>query len=236
MKPLEKLRAGYRLSLEFGKVLVDRAIIGILGPKRMEVRFDAREDLLELVQEGKGLILVAAHVGCWQVAMSALGFLGVPVNMLLQREEGDVDRQYFEHSADRLPHRIIDPGGYLGGTLEMVDALKKGQVLCVMGDRVFGNRKNVVPVDFLGKSAYFPFSAFKIASVTGAPVAILFSWKTGPGSYALNLADVIRVPGGMGRSGKGFRPYVARFVEALESFSKEHPYQFFNFYDIWGEL
>jgi len=235
MKTLSRLVASYRLSLEFGKVLVDKAIVGILGPEEVNVRFRSKDKLKGVVNEGKGIILMAAHVGCWQVAMSALEFLDVPVNMLLQQEEGDVDRQYFEHSGIPCPYNIIDPWGYLGGSLEMISALKRGEVLCVMGDRIFGSRKNTVGVDFFGEKVLFPFSAFKIASATGSPVAVFFSWKTGTKRYELDLVRVIRVPEGLGRSGDKFIPYVKQFVEVLESFAMEHPYQFFNFYDMWDE-
>ncbi len=44
-----------------------------------------------------------------------------------------------------MPFRIIDPLGYMGGVLEMMEVLKKGEVLSIMGDRVFGSdRKTVV--------------------------------------------------------------------------------------------
>jgi predicted LPLAT superfamily acyltransferase len=230
---MEMFISSYRLGLEFGKILLDRAMIGILGPERMHVQFDGKEELLKLVKEGKGIIIVAGHVGCWQVAMSALHFINIPVSMHMQKEEGDVDRHYFEHAGMESPYRIIDPWGYLGGALEMVEVLKRGEILCVMGDRLFGNVKNAVEVDFLGEGSLFPFSAYKVASATGAPIVVLFSYKTGANTYELSFERVIRVPEGIGRSGEKFTPYVSQFVESLDAFTKEHPYQFFNFYDMW---
>src|SRR5512133_3597055 len=103
-----RLVDSYRLNLMLGKVLVDRAVVGILGPAAMQVRLHGREELLALAAEGQGLIVMNAHVGCWQVAMSALGFFQVPVNMLMQREDGDLDRHYFEHAGLESPYRIID--------------------------------------------------------------------------------------------------------------------------------
>ncbi|PLX85237.1 MAG: lipid A biosynthesis acyltransferase [Desulfuromonas sp.] len=230
---LARLGHSYRMSLALGKVLVDRAVVGILGPGQMEVELHGREELLELLAEGRGLVMVNAHAGCWQVAMSALSFLKEPVNMLMRREDGDVDRQYFEHAGVPCPYRVIDPDGFLGGTLEMMAVLKEGQVLCVMGDRVLGSERSTVGVDFLGDEARFPVSAFKVASATGAPVGVLLSYKTGPRSYELKLAGTIRVPPDLGRSPEALRPYAARFVGMLEDYVAEHPYQFFNFFDMW---
>lgn len=233
---LQRLKSSYRLSLELGKVLIDRAVVGILGIERMSASFDDKKILYDLISEGKGIIFLMAHVGSWQVALSALHFLQVPVNMVIHREEGDVDRHYFEHRSAEWPYRIIDPEGFLGGTLEMIDALKMGEVLCIMGDRLFGNLKNTLGIRFLGENALFPFSAMKIASTSGAPVVILFPFKAGTSQYGLKLAKVIRVPQGLGRSGDHFRPYMEEYVRALEDFTMEYPFQFFNFYDMWKKF
>jgi predicted LPLAT superfamily acyltransferase len=232
--PGGRLRDRFRLILDLGKVLVDRAVVGILGPRELGVTLHGRDELLAALGEGRGLILAVAHVGCWQVAMSALGFLEKPVSMLMHREDGDVDRQYFEHAGIPCPYRVIDPRGYLGGALEMLQVLKAGEVLCVMGDRVLGSRRNVLRLPFLGEPAPFPYSAFKLAASTGAPVVVLLSHKSGPSAYVLEASRVIRVPAETGRRAGELRPYAIQFVEALEAYARRHPFQFFNFYDMWA--
>jgi len=222
-----------RLSLAMGKALVDRASAGILGPESLSVKLNGREEMLELLARKSGLIVVVSHVGCWQTAMSALGFMQTPVNMLMRREDGDIDRQYYEHAGIERPYNVIEPDGFLGGALEMTAALKRGEVLCLMGDRVFGGPRSAVEVEFLGENAAFPFAAFKLASALQAPVAVLFSCKTGSAAYELTLAETISVPAGIGRDAEEFRPFVQQYVSALEKFVGEHPYQFFNFYNIW---
>lgn len=223
----------YRLSLGLGKSLIDRAAVGIVGPGALSARLSGKEKLLGLLGEGRGVILLTAHVGCWQAAMSALSFLEAPVHMLMQREEGDVDRHYFEHAGLESPYRIIDPRGFLGGAVEMADVLKRGEVLCVMGDRVLGDESATLWETYLGAPAAFPISAFKLSASTGAPVAVLFSAKTGSASYELSVADVIRVERPRVRGAEAFRPSLRRFVDALEAFGRNYPYQVFNFYDMW---
>jgi predicted LPLAT superfamily acyltransferase len=225
----------YKLSLSFGKVLIDRAIIGILGSEKISVTFEQKETLKKLVSDGKGVIFLMAHVGCWQVALSALNYLKIPVNMVLRREEGDIDRHYFEHHASSgIPFGIIDPDGFLGGTLEMINCLKRGEVMCIMGDRVFGNLKNTLSFDFLGEKASFPFSAFKVASATGAPVVVLLTYKKKADTFGLELANIMHISENLGRTGENYRPYVNEFVKILERYTEVHPFQFFNFYDMWG--
>lgn len=231
--PLARLWGSYRITLELGKILVDRAVLGILGPGQLSISLSGRKELQKLLAEGNGLVLVTAHAGSWQVAMAALGFIGAPVNMLMHREDGDIDRHYFELAGQASPYNIIDPAGFLGGTLEMMAALKRGEVLCIMGDRPMGSDSGTLAVDFLGAPVRLPVSPYKLAAATNAPLAVVFPYKTGPKSYALQLARVLRVPPQRGRSGEPYRPYVTEFVAALGAFVRDHPYQFFNFFDMW---
>jgi len=216
-----------------GKILIDQAIVGTLGPEKMKFTFLGRQKLLDLVHKRSGFVLLMSHVGCWQVALSALHFLKVPVNLLLEQEEGNIDRHYFEQAQIDFPLRIIDPGDNLGGTLEMLSVLKKGEVLCMMGDRILGSEKNYLKAGFLGEKAPFPFSVFQIASAAQVPVVVFFSYKTGYDTYALEASKIIQVPANLGRSGEAYRPYVAQFIEELETFVQKYPYQFFNFYNMW---
>ena len=232
-KLLARFVDSYRMSFELGKILIDRATLGILGSEKMKVTLYGRKKLLKLLDRRCGFVLLMSHVGSWQVVLSALSFMDIPVNLLLEREQGNIDRHYFEYTGTKSPYRIIDPGGYLGGTLEMLEVLKKGQVLCVMGDPVSGSQKSFVNVEFLGEEASFPYSAFKLASAARVPIVVFFSYKNGPDSYALKISKIIHVPKNLGRSGKYFLPYVSQYIEALESYVQIHPYQFFNFYNMW---
>jgi predicted LPLAT superfamily acyltransferase len=231
--PLARLLHCYRIYVDLGKALIDRATIGIRGVKSIGIVSHDLDKLLALIREGHGLILLTAHVGCWQIAMAQLHSLDTPVSLLLHREEGDVDLHYFEHNGVSVPFRIIDPLGYMGGVLEMMDVLRKGEVVSIMGDRVFGSDKNTVSVNFLGGKVRFPFSAFKLASATGAPIAVHLSCKSGPDSYKFMLEKTIRVPADLGKKEEALRPYVAQFAEALESYTQRYPYQFFNFFNMW---
>ncbi len=233
-KGVRKFLDCYRLNLNFGKILIDRAILAILGEMDMETTSEHRKIVFDLLAEGKGLIMVTAHVGCWQLAMSGLDFTGVPVDIVYHHDQEDVDLQSLGHAKVSHLFHFIDPCSPLGGTLDMLESLKKGHVLCFMGDRVFGSKKNTVEVNFLGQKARFPISAFKIASVVGAPVVVVFAYRTGPSSGKMKLMRLIRIERNHGRNSEEYKPYVEEFVKALEGFVQEFPYQFFNFYDMWS--
>ncbi len=223
----------FRLQMELGKSLVDRATAGILQDFTITASPEDEASLIRLHAEGRGVILLSAHVGCWQMAPAGLTVVKAPVHLLLLREEGDVDRHYFDYPGQKPPVSLIDPLGYLGGTLEMTAALTKGDLVCTMGDRVLGHDRNTVAVPFMGGTIRVPISPYRLASATGAPIVIAFSLRTGPGQARHEIAAIIRVPPRLGTAGAAYLPYARKFAEALEEMTRRAPYQFFNFYDLW---
>lgn len=116
----------------------------------------------------------------------------------------------------------------------MLNVLKNDEILCIMGDRVFKSKELAADIDFLGREAMFPLSAYKIASIAQKPMVILYSHKSGPGSYTVSIPQIIHVPPKLGKKKENYRPYVEKFVGSLEQYIKKYPYQFFNFYDMWN--
>jgi predicted LPLAT superfamily acyltransferase len=223
----------YRRIEALGESLIDRAVGGLLGPKALRLEFPQGPRLQELIAEGRGLIVLNSHVGCWQVAMSAFSYLRATVSVVIHQDAADIDPRWF-HSAERkATFSIIDPAQPMGGVLQMIEALKANQVLGLMADRVFGDDPNTLQESFLGAPVCFPVSPYRLASMQGTPIAVLFSHKTGFSTYRVELARVIRVPAGLGRRNDAYAPYLRQFVDALEGFVSSAPWQFFNFHDMW---
>ncbi|MBF0201746.1 MAG: lysophospholipid acyltransferase family protein [Desulfamplus sp.] len=232
---IKRILQRYQLVLNFGKALVDRAILGILGQASIHMDFEYEADIKKIRSLNSGFILLMSHVGCWQGVMSALPELGKPVNLLMYRDEQDIDKHYFEHGQKGTPFNIINPDQFLGGTIEMLKVLQNDEILCIMGDRVFKSAEFTIKVDFLGKPAGFPLLAYKMASISGKPIVVLHSHKRGPDQYSLSIPEIIYVRKKLGKDRKVYMPYVTKFIASLEAYTQRFPYQFFNFYDMWKE-
>jgi len=231
--PLVRLWHDYRRIEALGGSLIDRAAFGLLGPQALHIHFSEGPRLRELIQEGRGLIILNSHVDGWQVAMSAFRYLRVPVSIVIHQEAADIDPRWFHYAGTEVPFSIIDPAQPLGGVLEMIAVLKNNRVLGLMADRVFGGDLNTLPAPFLGAPVHFPISPYRLASMQGTPIAVVYSYKTGFSTCRVELARVIRVPPLLGRSNAAYAPYLRQFVETLEAFVAAHPWQFFNFHDMW---
>ena len=232
--PFVRLWHDYRRIEAFGETLIDRAAYGFLKKDTLHVDFPEGHKLEEVVAAGQGLIILNSHVGCWQLAMSALNYLRLPVSVVMHHGTADIDPRWFRCAGREVPFSIIDPAQPMGGIPEMIEVLKRNHALGLMADRVFGGDPNTIEAKFLGDGVHFPVSPYRLASMQGTPITALFSYKTGFSTYRIEMPCVIRVPAGLGRNNAAYAPYLHQYVEALEGFVAFHPWEFFNFHNMWG--
>ena len=103
----------------------------------------------------------------------------------------------------------------------------------MQGDRTVDAR--VVRVPFFGTLAAFPVGPFILAAMSGCPLIVTFSAQVGARSYAF-VADpprTYRFERGKTRDAQ-LEAWAASYARRLEELVKEHPYQWFNFYDFWA--
>ncbi len=231
---LARWRDTQRIMLNFGRVLVDRAWLGLRSGAELKGRLEGQEELLALADEGKGVVLLTAHVGNWQSAMAHLTGFRVPINSLMHYHEEAVAKHFFDLRRRQMPFKIIKSDGFMGGMVESTAALQRGEVVTIMGDRYAGGPD--VEVEFLGESVRLPAAAYVLAAATGSPVAVLLAAKTGRREYSLKLWAVFRPePTDRENRRRDMAQWARLFAKALEEYLKRYPYQWYNFFDFWSQ-
>jgi predicted LPLAT superfamily acyltransferase len=222
----------YRIFINQGKAIIDRYYVASgLGRFDMEIYgYDKISGLLK--DSGKGFLLLTAHVGNWQVTMTALERFGKTVHLLMRPEEDAAAREALNIGRESARIRVISPEGFLGGVVESVKAVSSGEIVSIMGDRSY--EADSVEVDFLGGRARFPYFAFRVAASVGCPVVVLLSAKTSTDSYIVDVSNVIRPAySSKGERREDIRGWVREFAVILEGYVQKYPYQWFVFNDVW---
>ena len=222
----------YLLILNFGKILADRAALGITGKVKIVSSKEDQELCRDLYSQGKGLVIITAHCGCWQMAMSSFDFMEGDKYVIYHRSKEDIDKHAHELSGKKPPVNFIDPAGFGGGSLEIISALSKNGIVCVMGDRTFGSSDSKVEVDFLGGKIDVPYSIYRIAGAMGAPVAVIFFPHGSRGEIDSVITESFFVED-KGQHAESYFNEAQKFIKSLEDFCVKYPYQFFNYYDMW---
>ncbi len=220
-----------RLFISQGKQLIDRHY-AVFGPG-FDVRVRERDRFVDLVRKSaNGMILLTSHVGNWQLAMTALGNIQKTVHLLMRPEDNPAVRQSLGVGREQSNIRRISPEDPLGGVVEMMQVLSRGDIVSIMGDRTYGAR--ALEVTFMGRPAWFPYSAFAMAAAARCPLVVLTAAKTTVRRYLVDVSTVI-YPQYRGRRNRErqLRPWVQEFVHRLEAFIEAYPYQCFLFHDVW---
>ncbi len=227
---LRRFLDSYRLLCGFGRTMIDQFVLVVAGRGALRAECVNAEVLGKVFRDHAGFVLLNAHVGCWQVAMSYLDFAGREVSTVMIPPTAD---QPGGAELEAMPFKVIDPRRGLDSVLAMLQSLRRGEILGLMGDRVFGPEEGTVEASFLGGPIKLPFAPYRLAGAAGVPIAVIFSYKTGFDRYEIKLARLIEVDPDAARRPQTCQPCAQQFADALEEFVRQRPWQFFNFYDLW---
>lgn len=232
--PFRRRFRAFRYFYSFGQILIDQAVVGILGRKMVSFDFPDGDDLLMRVRSPKGLILQSSHFGNWQTAMSTMGIYGSMVYFHFLLENHTSGRHFFDLANERGNFKIIPPSGFLGGAVELTNCLLEGSSVALMGDRAWGAK--TVRHDFLGYEALFPVTPYHLAYATGADLVMLLAVRTGPMRFrieALSLNEGLDMK--EMKKDEAVSLMLGRYISSLEEHLERYPYQWLNFYDFWSE-
>lgn len=183
--------------------------------------------------EGKGMVLLTAHAGNFELGGLLLKLWDLQVHAVYKPDR-------FE-AVERLRDRIRRQGGVVGlpvggsgfATLPLVRILREGGLVGMQGDRDFS--MNGLPVPFFGKEAYFPRGPWELAAMTGAPVVTCFFHMDEDGRFHARFFEPIRVTGERGQRKASIEAGIRRYVALLEEIVREHPDQWYCFYPFWDD-
>ncbi len=226
----------FRHCFSFGMSIIDR--YAFLTGRQSFFLFESRgeDSISQAAGRGKGVILLGAHIGNWEIAGNLLSErLDSTVYNLMMDAERQEMRDVFKKALDARRIVVIpaDTDG-LDLMFALRDALGKNGVVCMHGDRSATGQK-VEKHNFLGGDVGFPVGPFAMGAATGAPLIPIMVTKTGLRRYVFRAYAPILLDGVTPQNrDKYLYTAMERYVGILEQVVKEKPYEWFNFYDFWG--
>jgi len=179
---------------------------------------------------GNGLIVWTAHLGNPEFASRLLELHGRPVNVarLVENNPAEIMLRNLMTN-ERL--KIVDLGGGTRASIELLQALRRNEIVAIQGDRVYHPRHGA-DIPFFSQPATFPLGPFLLSQVSGAPVLPVFVFRRGWLRYRVLLGEPI-LPSACDDGDSGQRAGLCKAVRFLETTLPVHYDQWVNFFDFW---
>ena len=211
---------------------------------KMTVRDDAGWRAFDgLVKAGKGAFLLSTHLGTIEVfpALSPTiddrrppspqpSTLHSPhVHAFQQMGHDAVFTEVFARHLDasRLTLHPVEEIG-VETAVRMQEAIGRGELVLMAGDRVSAGSERTLRHDFLGRPCVWPKGAFVFAKLMEAPIFFVTCVRTGWNAYEVHVREFVPSEG-------PFLPSLLdSYVRFLEEETLGHPEQWYQFYDFFA--
>lgn len=175
------------LCIKLGQTFLEMLYMPVLNPETMHryVTIENRHYLAEAVDQGRGVVLLTAHIGNWEWLGAFLAMSGFPLAAVIKRQPNDQHTRILNEYRQLAGIEI-----FARGTTELVSAaraLKQGKVLGFLADQDAG--PNGLFIEFLGKMASTPTGPTIFAKKFKAPVVPVFMVRNPEGGHRIIIHE-----------------------------------------------
>ena len=222
---------------EFARSIVDRVCMWGGSEERFRFEFHGRHHFEKLAVEGRGAIVLGAHLGNFDALRVLSRIDHVKVNVLMYTKHAPMINQVFRELSPDAEVRVISANASsMAIAFEIRSCVERGEWVAILADRVEPtDRGRTCPVEFLGVPAPLPEAPFLLPFVLGCPAVLMLALRSGPWSYSVfaeTLADPPKKTLAIDRRERA-RDLASVYAGRLEHYCAKAPEQWFNFFDFW---
>jgi KDO2-lipid IV(A) lauroyltransferase len=202
----------------FGVALTDLVSSSRFDPVEVCRRFsyEGWEHLDEAAAAGKGVFLLTAHLGLWEIAALPVGLYKGPLHVIARPADNPYLERELRHLRERFGNRVIHKHG---AARPMLQAIRGGGRIAILIDQRVQAREGI-QVPFFGRPAWTTPILARMSIRTGAPVAAVFTFAEPGGRYHLVVRPPIH-PEGEGE--EAVAALTRRYLELIENEIRARP-------------
>jgi KDO2-lipid IV(A) lauroyltransferase len=230
--PEEHHRIARAVFRNLGQHLVDFSRLRNLTPEGFDriCTVEGLEHVQHLLERRKGLLLLSAHFGSWELSSAIALHLGAPLHIIVRPLDDMVLDRLVETRRQRFGSHIIPKGNALGQSLAV---LRRGEVVGVLMDQS-SLRHEGVQVEFFGIKTYTSKGPALLAMRAHCPVVGLFLIREAPGQHRLILTGEIPVCR-TGNVQRDIEETTRLFNQVIEAYIRRYPDHWFWLHRRWKQ-
>jgi KDO2-lipid IV(A) lauroyltransferase len=184
------------------------------------------------LKKGKGLMLLTAHIGNWELGGLLFNILGYPMNVVTLVDENLKIDEVRERWRRSRGIKSLTVGDSITAAKNIADALAKNEIVAMLGDRA--TKTNRMKIKFFGKETYFPTGPIILGLLTGAPIVPGFVLYQEKGRY-YGVAEKPIYAKETGNREKDIKETLKKIIKVFEKYIRKYPDQWYNFYPFWQD-
>ncbi len=217
----------------FGKYLVEffrmaREIDSVFMEEKIKV--DHLEYVKQVLDNGKGAIILSAHIGNWELGGVILSQLGYPAMVIaLPHKERPVN-DLFNKQRETRGGKVIPSHS---SVRKCIETLKNNGIVAVVADRDFTNSGETL--DFFDRKAVIPKGAAIFSAKTGAAIIPTFLIRQADNTFRLIMEKPIYPPkivnGQVDQ--ETLLSIMKQHTKVIEEKIRQYPTQWLMFREFW---
>ncbi|MCX5697842.1 MAG: lysophospholipid acyltransferase family protein [Candidatus Omnitrophica bacterium] len=227
--PKEIRRIRRRISINFAKYLVDFFRFSVIDASYLEenVKIENLVYIDRALSKGKGVIILSAHLGNWELGGVVLGVLGYPFWVVALTHKNKKVNSFFNFQRESKGVRVIPLGKAVRQCLRV---LGENKMLGLVGDRDFTERGTVL--DFFGRPAIFPQGPAALSLSMGASIVPAFMLRNSDESFTLRFEEPVQFSPS-GERERDVKDLIAKYILIYEDYIRRYPDQWYMFRRFW---
>lgn len=224
---------GFRHIHTFASTILDRVFLLNGRFDKFDVQVHLDEAARSLLEQRRGCILLGAHLGSFEITRAYADEIdGPPASVVMYEENARKLNSVLKAINPDLAQQVIALGK-VDSMLRVEQALQRGEFIGILADRGLENGSGNVSWDFLGQPAKFPTGPLRMAYMLKSPVLLMVGVYRGGNRYDLYFEELLNMADSELPRNELIRKAQQRYVERIEHYCHEAPYNWFNFYDFW---
>lgn len=176
---------------------------------------------------GKGVVVLTAHLGNWELGGVVIALLGYPFWAVALPHKNKKVNDFFDAQRNSKGVNVIAMGKAVRSCIAQI---RKNHMVALVGDRDF-THKGVV-IDFFGLPAHFPEGPAALSLMTGASIVPGFMLRNSDDTFTLRIEKPIEFSSS-GDKVKDLADLITVYKKVIEDYIRQYPEQWYVFRKFW---
>lgn len=193
------------------------------------IEIDHLERMEEALAEGRGVVVLTGHIGCWEWLSAAFTLNGMPVSAIAKPQPNIQYTRVLDDLRATIHVEIFSRG--TSELLAAARALKSGRILGFLADQDGG--PGGAFIDFFGRPAATPLGPAVFSRKFKSPVLPAFILRQPSGRHKVVIGEIMRCPK-TGDTDRDLYEFTVQMTDIVERIIRENPTQWIWFQRRWN--